>query len=42
MFQDIGGIDWLRSYLDRQIRSEEIQLGISLDPDKVPTKKLRG
>ena len=40
MFQDIGGIDWLRNYLDRQIRSEEIQLGISPDPDKVPTKKL--
>ena len=22
MFQDIGGVDWLRNYLDRQIRSE--------------------
>ena len=29
MFQDIGGVEWLRKYLDRQIRSEEIQLGLS-------------
>ena len=29
MFKALGGIDWLRKYLDRQIRSELIQLGIS-------------
>jgi len=29
MFQDIGGVEWLRKYLDRQIRAEEIQLGLS-------------
>ena len=29
MFQDIGGAKWLRNYLERQIRSEEIQLGLS-------------
>lgn len=29
MFKDIGGADWLRNYLNRQIRSEEIQLGIN-------------
>ena len=29
MFQDIGGTKWLRNYLERQIRSEEIQLGLS-------------
>jgi hypothetical protein len=29
MFKDIGGAEWLRKYLDRQIRSEEIQLGLS-------------
>ena len=40
MYYDIGGHDWLRNYLNRQIRSEEIQLGISPNPDKVPTKKL--
>jgi len=34
MFYDIGGHDWLRKYLDRQIRSEEIQLGIPSDPIK--------
>jgi hypothetical protein len=28
MFQDIGGVKWLRNYLERQIRSEEIQLGL--------------
>jgi len=26
---DMGGSQWLRNYIDRQIRSEEIQLGIS-------------
>lgn len=29
IFKVLGGIQWLRSYLDRQIRSEKIQLGIS-------------
>ena len=29
MFKDIGGAEWLRNYLNRQIRSEEIQLGIN-------------
>ena len=29
MFKDIGGAKWLRNYLERQIRSEEIQLGLS-------------
>jgi hypothetical protein len=29
MFQDLGGVEWLRNYLNRQLRSEEIQLGIS-------------
>jgi len=28
MFQAIGGTEWLRNYLNRQIRSEEIQLGV--------------
>jgi len=28
MFQAIGGTEWLRTYLNRQIRSEEIQLGV--------------
>lgn len=35
MFQDIGGINWLRDYLNRQIRSEEIQLGISPQSKKM-------
>lgn len=30
MFKDLGGPEWLRNYLNRQIRSEEIQLGLSL------------
>jgi len=29
MYYDLGGHDWLRHYLNRQIRSEEIQLGLS-------------
>lgn len=29
MFNDIGGALWLRNYLNRQIRSEEIQLGLT-------------
>jgi len=29
MFNAIGGIEWLRNYINRQIRSEEIQLGLS-------------
>ena len=29
MYHDLGGHDWLRKYLNRQIRSEEIQLGLS-------------
>ena len=29
MFKDLGGVQWLRNYLDRQIRSEQIQLGVS-------------
>lgn len=28
MYYDLGGHEWLRKYIDRQIRSEEIQLGI--------------
>ena len=40
MFQDIGGVDWLRNYLDRQIRSEEIQLGVSPQPKKLLIKNL--
>jgi hypothetical protein len=28
MFKALGGVQWLRNYLDRQIRSEEIQLGV--------------
>ena len=40
MFQDIGGIDWLRNYLNRQIRSEEIQLGVSPQPKKLLIKNL--
>jgi hypothetical protein len=39
MYYDIGGHDWFRNYLNRQIRAEEIALGISPNPDKVPTKK---
>jgi len=34
MFQDLGGADFLRNYLDRQIRSEEIQLGLLTLKDK--------
>ena len=26
---DMGGSQWLRNYIDRQLRSEEIQLGLS-------------
>jgi len=26
MFKAMGGIDWLRKYLDRQLLSEEIQI----------------
>ena len=26
MFKALGGIDWLRKYLDRQLLSEEIQI----------------
>jgi len=26
MFNDLGGIDWLRKYIDRQLLQEEIQL----------------
>ena len=40
MFQDIGGVNWLRNYLDRQIRSEEIQLGVSPQPKKLLIKNL--
>jgi hypothetical protein len=29
MLKDFGGVQWLRNYLDRQIRSEQIQLGVS-------------
>jgi hypothetical protein len=29
MFKAMGGIQWLRNYLNRQIRNEEIQLGLS-------------
>jgi hypothetical protein len=29
MFKAIGGATWLRSHLNRQIRSEQIQLGLS-------------
>ena len=29
MFKDLGGVQWLRNYLDRQMRSEQIQLGVS-------------
>lgn len=28
MYYDLGGHDWLRRYIDRQIRSEEIQLSV--------------
>jgi len=28
MFKVLGGAEWLRNYLNRQIRSEQIQLGI--------------
>lgn len=34
MFKTLGGIQWLRNYLDRQIRSEEIQLGINKEERK--------
>ena len=34
MFKDIGGADWLRNYLQRQIRSEEIVLGLPTLKDK--------
>jgi hypothetical protein len=29
MFHAIGGHEWLRNYLNRQLRAEEIQLGLS-------------
>jgi hypothetical protein len=35
MFQDIGGAEWLRKYLQRQIRQEESQLGLS-QPSSLP------
>ena len=40
MYYDIGGHDWLRNYLNRQIRSEEIQLGVSPQPKKLLIKNL--
>lgn len=29
MFQALGGIEWLRNYLNRQLRQEAIQLGLT-------------
>jgi hypothetical protein len=29
MFKDLGGAEWLRKYLQRQIRQEKSQLGLS-------------
>ena len=40
IYYDIGGHDWLRNYLNRQIRSEEIQLGVSPQPKKLLIKNL--
>jgi len=40
MYYDIGGHDWLRNYLNRQIRSEKIQLGVSPQPKKLLIKNL--
>ena len=42
MFQDIGGVDWLRKYIDRQIRAEEIQLGLSPRDSLVNPSKNQG
>jgi hypothetical protein len=42
MFQDIGGIEWLRNYLNRQIRAEEIQLGLSPRDSLVNPSKNQG
>jgi hypothetical protein len=42
MFQDIGGAKWLRNYLERQIRSEEIQLGLSPRDSLVNPSKNQG
>jgi hypothetical protein len=30
MFQTLGGVQWLRNKINREIRSEEISLGIPL------------
>jgi hypothetical protein len=41
MFKDIGGADWLRNYLQRQIRSEEIGLGLPTLKDKYDSNTLQ-
>jgi len=41
MFKDIGGADWLRNYLQRQIRSEEIGLGLPTLKDKYDSSTLQ-
>jgi hypothetical protein len=30
MFKVLGGAEWLRNYINRQIKQEQIQLGISV------------
>jgi len=41
MFKDIGGADWLRNYLQRQIRSEEIDLDLPTLKDKYDSNTLQ-
>jgi hypothetical protein len=42
MYYDLGGHDWLRNHLNRQIRSEEIQLGLSPRDSLVNPSKNQG
>jgi hypothetical protein len=42
MYYDLGGHDWLRNYLNRQIRSEEIQLGLSPQNSLIKSPKKSG
>jgi hypothetical protein len=39
MFKVLGGAEWLRNYLNRQIRSEQIQLGIPTESKSTPWNK---
>jgi hypothetical protein len=41
MFHTLGGAEWLRDYLDRQIRSERVSLGLSQEEYSAAKQKDR-